>query len=317
MGVSIITPAYNVGRYIVETVESVLAQGNREGFEYIILDDGSSDDTLAKLEPYRDRLTIVSHPNMGEQATVNKGIAMASHDIIAVVNADDPIYPGLLDKALNLLQENPNLVAVYPDWKKIDGSGKVIEEKRTYDFDYNIMLELYCCIPGPGTLFRKSALKGELPRNPAYRYSGDFDLWLRLGLHGPMARIPEYLATWRHHESGASQSCINPEMANNRIAVMKNFFARQGLPREICAKKKQALSAAYYHGGVLALHNDAIPGRKYLLLSFLYSFIWPRKNLTIEQRNWLYIVYIFGTPFTTLAYKIVCMLRNHRRKSYA
>jgi len=316
MGVTIITPAFNAGRYIVETVKSVLNGHESTDIEYIVLNDGSTDDTLDKLKPYLDRLSVISHSNIGEQATVCKGIALAKHDIVAVINADDPIYPDLIKIAERILNNNPQLVAVYPDWHKIDSHGNIIEKVETCDFDYNLMLEQYRCIPGPGAFFRKSALKGELPRNPLYRYSGDFDLWLRLGLRGPMARIPMFLATWRHHEEGASQRNISPEMAYNRIAVMKNFFSRTDLPIFIREKKRQALSAAYYHAGILAFHNPSISGRRYLSWSFLYKFVWPARFLKSNQRNWCYIIYIFGAPFTTLIYKLVCLMRNYRRKVY-
>lgn len=304
MGASIITPVYNGSHYIIETVESVLSQIKHSSvdFEYIVLDDGSTDDTLKKLAPYQDRLTLLKQTNMGEQATVNKGIGLAKHDIVAVVNADDPVFPGLLETAVKMLNDNKDLVAVYPDWKKIDEEGKTIEEVRTQEFDYNLMLEQYCCIPGPGTFFRRSALKGEKPRNTQYRYSGDFELWLRLGLQGPMKRIPQFLASWRHHGAGASQKCISPEMAINRIAVMKNFYKRTDLPANVLAKKNQAISAAYYQAGFLALHNPKVPGRRYLLLSFWYALRWPENILKLQRRNRLYIVYIFGSPFTRIAY---------------
>jgi glycosyltransferase involved in cell wall biosynthesis len=316
MGVTIITPAFNAARYIVETVESVLTQLQEyhQDFEYIVLDDGSLDNTLDKLKPYLNQLTIISRPNRGEQSTVNEGIKLAKHDIVAVVNADDPIYPGLVNAAVKMLTENTELVAVYPDWNKIDSMGNVIEAVYTHDFDYNSMIEQYCCIPGPGTFFRKSALKEELPRNPLYRYSGDFELWLRLGLRGPMARMPKFLATWRHHEEGASQMCINPEMAENRVAVMKGFFSRIDLPTSILSKKRQAMSSAYYQAGILAIHNRAINGRKYLALSILYKPWWPRNFFLSQRRNWLYIFYIYGAPVTTLLYRILLLFRNRKNK---
>ena len=298
MSVTIITPAYNASKYIVETVKSVLKQNFTGVLEYLVINDGSTDDTLEKLQPYLERIKLVSHANMGEQATVNKAFAMASHDIIAVVNADDPIKPQLVDTAIKLLQSNPHLVAVYPDWCKIDAHGKEIEQIFTPDFNYSMMIEQFYNFLGPGVFFRKSALKNECYRNPLYRYAADFDFWLRLGLKGSMQRMPKLLATWRHHDEGASQKYINEQMASDRISVIKNFYKRTELPMGIRFKKRQALSAAYYHAGVLALHNPKIKGRYYFLRSFVYKLVWPRNVAENQKRNLKYIIYIIARPLS-------------------
>lgn len=314
MSVSIITPAYNVERYIAETIESVLADERPEGFEYIVIDDGSSDSTLAKIEPYRDRVLVMSHSNMGEAKTVNKGVTLAKNDIIAIVNADDPIYPGLISTALQHFRRNPELVAVYPDWHKIDHEGNIIEEVRTLDYDYDVIVEQYACIPGPGTFFRKSALGMELPRNPLLKYSSDFDLWLRLGLKGPMQRIPKFLATWRYHEEGGSQRHRGQAMANSRIQGMEIFFNRQDLPLRIQAKKNQALSAVYYNAGLLAIHNANVQGKALLMKSFFYKLIWPKNWKPSEKRNWKYIIYILGSPVTRWLYRILTAVKQYLRR---
>jgi glycosyltransferase involved in cell wall biosynthesis len=315
LSVSIITPAYNVQDYIAETIESVLKDNHPDGFEYIVLDDGSTDSTLAQIAPYRDRITLISHSNMGEARTVNKGVELAKNDIIVVINADDPIYPGLVNEAVKRLKENSELVAVYPDWHKIDSEGNIIEEVQTLEYDYNIILEQYCCIPGPGTFFRKSALGQEIPRNPVLKYSSDFDLWVRLGLKGPMQRIPKVLATWRYHDEGGSQRHRGQDMANSRAAVMETFFQRQDLPAHVLSKKKQALSAAYYNAGLLAIHNASVSGRKLLMKSFLNKLIWPKNWGRAQRRNWKYIVYIFGSPVTRLLYKIRTLSKSRRNCS--
>jgi glycosyltransferase involved in cell wall biosynthesis len=298
--VSIITPAYNAAHYIEGVVESVVAQAYPDKLEYIVLDDGSTDDTLARLEKYRGRIRLISHANMGEQNTVNKGVDLARHDIVAIVNADDPILPGLVTRAAGMLGEHPELVGVYPDWDMIDAEGKRIRTMQTLDWDYAILLEQHLCIPGPGVFFRKSVLCREPVRNPAYRFSGDFDLWLRLGLKGPMARIPEVLATWRSHDAGASHACRTPEMAMNMIQVMQDFFCRRDLPQEWRAKRRQALSTAYYGAGLMSLDNPDIPGRRLMLKSILIKTYWNDKHfIPNRRRHWTRILYIMGRPFTS------------------
>lgn len=300
--VSIITPAYNASDYIAETVESVLAQ-DYPNLEYIIINDGSSDDTLERLEPFSKRARILSHQNRGEQATVNRGVEEAQGEIVAVVNADDPLRPGMVRAAVEALLARPELSGVYPDWLKIDSQGRVIEEIKTVDYDLMIMLQQHYCIPGPGGFFRKSRLGGEPARDPRFRYSGDFHMWLRLALAGPLQRLPKAWATWRFHEAGGSQAGRNLEMATNKVAIIEDIYQRPNLLQEVRAQKRQALSAAYYGAGLLAIYNPVVPGRRYMLKSILLKPIWPRGFIPMQRRSWPHIAYIMAQPLSNALYR--------------
>jgi glycosyltransferase involved in cell wall biosynthesis len=104
--VSIITPVYNGAGYIAETVASVLKQDYRP-IEYIVVDDGSHDDTLACLTPFQDQIRVITQANQGEAAAVNAGVAAASGEILGIVNADDPVLPGLISSAVARLSAEP------------------------------------------------------------------------------------------------------------------------------------------------------------------------------------------------------------------
>ena len=90
--VTVVTPTYNAASYLAETIESVLAQTYAH-IEYIVLDDGSTDDTLRVLKQYDGRLHWETQPNMGEALTVNKGWDMARGEDVVIVNADDRRSP--------------------------------------------------------------------------------------------------------------------------------------------------------------------------------------------------------------------------------
>src|SRR5688572_11108874 len=116
--VTIITPAYNRASFMDETIQSVLSQ-DYPHIEYVVLDDGSTDNTLQVLEKYRSRIILESHPNMGETRTVNKGLSMAKGAIVSIVNSDDPLLPGAVRTSVAVLQEHPDALAAYPDWNEI------------------------------------------------------------------------------------------------------------------------------------------------------------------------------------------------------
>ena len=156
--VTIITPVFNRASFLLETISSVVTQ-DYPRVEYILLDDGSSDDSLRIIRESAAKNPMIRydrHENMGETRTVNKGFLLAKGDIIAVVNSDDPILPGAISAAVDLMLRKPEILIVYPDWYLIDEQGRTMEYRRTPDFSYVDMLRRHYCIPGPGTFFRKS-----------------------------------------------------------------------------------------------------------------------------------------------------------------
>jgi glycosyltransferase involved in cell wall biosynthesis len=122
--VSVITAAYNAEAFIVETVESVLGQTYRD-FEVIVVDDGSTDGTAGRLEPYTDRLRYVRQDNRGASAARNRAVAEASGDYLAVVDADDIWLPTKLERQMGAISDADGLC--YTQTDRIDVHGAVIE----------------------------------------------------------------------------------------------------------------------------------------------------------------------------------------------
>ena len=295
--VCIVTPVYNGAAYIAETVESVLAQ-DYESLEYIVVDDGSSDHTLKQLAPYQRRLRLIRQANLGEAAAVNAGVAESDAEFIGIVNADDPLLPGLVRAAVERLRTNPRLQGVYPDWLKIDAQGLVMEAVKARNYDYEVLLAQHFCMIGPGCLFRRSGLAGAPPRDPRFRFTGDFHQWLHMGLIGPFARIPETLATWRYHEGGASQASRNREMAENKIQAVQEILERSVLPEQVAHRSAEALSTAYYEAALLGLQDPQVPARSYMIESFRHAWRWPRDRLPERQRSWRLVLFALGLPLT-------------------
>ena len=249
--VSIITPTNNRASYVRETIDSVLSQ-DYPRIECIILDDGSTDNTREVLSKYTGRLIWQSHPNMGETRTVNKGLSMAHGEIIAVVNSDDPLLPGAVSEAVAFLEAHPDVLVAYPDWNLIDQVSKVIEHIQVREYDYLYMVKRHRCIVGPGAFVRRRAIELAGPRDPSFKYVADFDFWLRVGLHGPFARIPRTLASFRVHPESASESCPGREMAEEHIRLLEKFFSLANLPAAVHQAKGEAFSWAHHVAGIAA-----------------------------------------------------------------
>jgi glycosyltransferase involved in cell wall biosynthesis len=272
--VSIITPAYNRADYLAETIESVLNQ-EYPRIEYIVLDDGSTDNTREVLSSYVGRIVWESHPNMGETRTVNKGIEMARGEIIAVVNSDDPLLPGAVGKAVAFLQEHPDALVAYPDWDYIDAASKTTGHIQVPDYDYLYMVRRHHCSVGPGAFIRRRAFQLAGPRDPEFLYVGDFEFWLRLGLFGPFARIPQTLATFRVHSTSASLAAQGRGMAREHIRLATKYYSTPGLPNEVLAIRREAFAWAYYIAGITA-GRDRHTARRCYARAVLYH---PRSIL--------------------------------------
>ncbi len=268
--VTVITPAYNRAGYLDEVIGSVLGQGYPD-LEHIVLDDGSTDGTPEVLRRHEGRIVAVSHPNMGETRTVNRGFSMARGDIIGVVNSDDPLLPGAVRRIVDRLEADRRLVAVYPDFDTIDAQGRLIETVRPPDYRYLDMLRWHRCLPGPGTFFRREAAERLGGRDPGFRYVADFDFWLRAGLLGPFARLPEVLATFRVHETSASVRERGRAMAAEHLRLVEKIFSLSGLDPAVRAVRREAFSSACYVAGCVALHDDPAEARRLFRRALAYA----------------------------------------------
>jgi glycosyltransferase involved in cell wall biosynthesis len=253
--VSIITAAYNGAPYLEETIESVLSQ-DYPLIEYLVLDDGSTDETPEIIARYGDRVRSRRHENIGESNTVNKGFALAQGELIGVVSADDPLLPGIVTAMVEQFDRNPDVLVIYPDWDMIDDKGDLIQHITTYDYSYRDMVRWHHCVPGPGTFFRRAIVTELGGRDPAFRYAADLDFWLRAGLLGPFKRLPKTLARYRWHAGSTTLGQQGKAMAREHIHMTEKLFARQDLPPEIRRIRREAYSSAHWIAGVVVGDNN-------------------------------------------------------------
>lgn len=316
--VSVIVPVYNAAPFIAETIDGLLAQ-TYTTLEIIVVDDGSCDGTPAVLERYRgyERIRLLRHENRGESATVLRGMEEARGEIVAIVNADDPPAPGLVARSIEVLQGDPHLGAVYPDWWRIDRDGAVLDVVRTHPFDIALMLTSHLCIPGVGALVRRSALGDEPVRDAAAGACADFDFWLRFGLRNQARRISEPLASWRFHAAGTSQASAGAAFAAEKIAMIERFFARADLPPEIRRLQNQALSAAYFKAAMVGMRARGVPTRRYLARSFALRPFWPTATPRSERRSPSHIAYLLALPVSrwVLRWLVSVLPRQQRGKA--
>lgn len=198
MKITIVTPSFNQGKYIRRTIESVLSQ-NIKGLQYIVMDGGSTDETVSVLKECGSQIEWTSEKDKGQTDAVNKGIKAAKGDIIGWLNSDDIYYPGALQKVLGVFEKYPYLNVVYGDAYHIDEQDNIIEEYYTQDFNYEHLKEV-CYICQPALFFRKALTARYGYLDASLQYCMDYDYWLRLGKGETFYHLHEVLAGSRLYE---------------------------------------------------------------------------------------------------------------------
>jgi len=212
MKISVITPSYNQADFIKETLQSVAHQGFDGELEHIVIDGGSTDGTIDILKNHSPRLKWISEKDNGQADAINKGVKLATGNLIGWLNSDDVYIEGALQQVCDFFNKNPNIKWAYGKCKIVDANGKEIWKSiTTYKnlnlkkFSYNSLLrENY--ISQPAVFFRKEIFTELGPLNPGLNYAMDYDLWLRFGKKYPAGVIPEYLACFRRHQTSKSDT---------------------------------------------------------------------------------------------------------------
>lgn len=249
--VTIVTPVYNGARYLKATIESVLQQ-TYPNIEYIVLDDGSTDNTVDILRQYPN-LHWQTHANMGQAKTINRGWEIAKGEYLAYLSADDILFPTAVEDVVALLIKDPECVVAFPNCDLINPAGEVTRKAVARPFDYNTLVFRQECFIGPGAIVRRSAFEKVGGWNPQFRLAPDRELWMRLGLCGKFAMCPQVLAHYRIHAGSASSSRSGLESVREPINIMESYFSRSDVPADIVARKNKAMSRAHFLSGRIYL----------------------------------------------------------------
>ncbi|HEY6240657.1 MAG TPA: glycosyltransferase family 2 protein [Burkholderiales bacterium] len=300
--VSIVIPCYNQGHYLRQAIESILSQ-DYSRIELIVLDDGSTDDTRAVLVAYAGRFHCESHANIGQAATLNKGWRMSRGEILSYLAADDFLLPGAVGTSADKLIANPEIVLTYCDFNRVDPESHVIWNVRTPEFSYKDLAVGIVCQPGPGVFFRRDAFERAGPWNERLRQTPDYEYWLRLGLEGEFARIPEILAAYRMHDQSQSLAEADPRKADEMVNVVSEHFRTRQLPPEISRAEPQALSNAHIISGRQHLRS----GRLLTALNHLHLAFTLYPNSFLRLRTWRLIV---NGLINRIGYRVLWQLRR-------
>lgn len=219
--VSVLMSVHNGERFLREAVDSILGQTFAD-FEFIIVDDSSTDGTEAILNGYHDPriVRLRNETNLGLTKSLNRGLAVARGMYIARMDADDTSDPSRIEKELAVIEDDADTRAVFSCFRRIDAAGQMIQDVPVYFSPEAIYLELFfnnCLLHGTA-LIEKEFLQRAGGYDESLESAQDYELWNRLKSRSRLVMLPEILYSYRDHQEAVSR---------NKAEMQERFFLKQ------------------------------------------------------------------------------------------
>jgi len=260
--VSIVTPSYNQAAFLEETIRSVLDQ-DYEPIEYVVVDDGSTDESPEIIRRYEDRLAWwTRQENAGQVAALNRGFGRTSGVFMGYLNSDDTLLPGAVSRMAEELECDPGLWLVYGDALYTDEASRQTGYLPSREFDVVEMVRRADNhVVQPSTLWRREAWERFGPLDEDGWYFFDFEFFLRFPPER-VRRIPEPLSTYRIHSEAKSTGAAASRLARDHARLAEG----SALPEAAPAVAKEGRSSAYLLGAEFAYEGlDLALARRYAL----------------------------------------------------
>jgi glycosyltransferase involved in cell wall biosynthesis len=293
--VSIITPSYNQGRYLEATIRSVLEQ-DYPRIEYLVIDGGSTDESVAIIKRYSDRLAYwESGLDRGQAHAVNKGLQRAQGEILGWLNSDDLLAPEAVRLAVRTLHDQPEVDVVYGRLARIDAVGRPVPTpilpKDRLEFGLaHVVGE--CIVNQPGAFWRREIMQRVGWLDERLTYSLDYEFWIRMALAGARFRRLDPVVAFFRLSEGSKTVAQTAAQAVEQFQTLGRVLEGHDLARRLNltsdqldrqarqARARIALRAAYGYVKLrdwrearswlgVALHNDprALFERRYFDLA--------------------------------------------------
>jgi glycosyltransferase involved in cell wall biosynthesis len=276
---SIVTPAYNQARFLPETIESVLAQ-DYPNIEYIVIDDGSTDETPAVLEHYAKQVRCERQVNIGQAATLNKGWRISKGHVLGYLSSDDRLRSGALSLLMEKLLNEENTGVVYGDYRLINHLGETIKDVPTPPYDARALQTDLVCQPGPGAIFLRSIYDTVGGWDETLRQVPDFDFWLRASRVTSFCRVPSLVADCRVHEQSASFRKISNARSDEIVDVIDKFWINVEPTFALSARRSRAKAL------ITSARNHFSSGRVFLGFVRTIKAIHRHPPLILEETTW-------------------------------
>jgi tetratricopeptide (TPR) repeat protein len=249
--VSIVTPSFNQGCFLEETIRSVLLQGFPD-LEYIVIDGGSTDESVEIIRKYEPWLGYwVSEKDSGQADAINKGFSHATGEICAYLNSDDVFCQKALSTVVSFFDKHPESALAYGDCQIIDELSAVNDLWLSPEFKLPELL-FRCYIAQPATFWRKSKMAAAGDFNAEMHFAFDYEMWLRMAAAGQtFSHVPLLLA--RHRKAEGTKTVSRPEAFTAEIvSALETFFKSPAVPPALKSIEADAYAIALLNHALLS-----------------------------------------------------------------
>jgi glycosyltransferase involved in cell wall biosynthesis len=254
--VSVVTATLNRAELLKHTLRSVQRQ-TYPNVEHIVVDGGSTDDTLHVLRRYQSmyRLRWMSGPDAGMYQAINRGLREAEGEILAYLNSDDLYFPWSIEVVVETFAKSPDADLVFGDAIAIDDSSgrQSLNFQPPFDTDYIRRWGFLC---QPAVFWRRRVWEEEGGFDESLRFVADCDYWMRTGGHRRFVKTNEFLAIERNHPM-TLRAVESPELAAELATVRARYVDMTGIRHRLATlhHRARALAWALWLLGVYALKS--------------------------------------------------------------
>ena len=257
--ISIITPSYNQGQYIEETIQSVLLQEGDFFIDYIIADGGSTDNSVSIIKKYDELLKNRDYPikcrgiefrwwskkDSGQTNALNNGFKIAKGNILGWINSDDFYEPGVFKKVFDVFHSHSDLALIYGDGYNVYSSNekKLVSVPKT---SFDELIKTGNVIFQPSVFFTKQIIKEVGYLDEDMQYAFDFDLWVKIAKIGKIHHLNQILANFRIWESSKT-TLYQDRFSKERKIILKRYNGRRIDPKSIYYIKSKIIFQKYIY----------------------------------------------------------------------
>jgi glycosyltransferase involved in cell wall biosynthesis len=219
----VVTPSYNQGEFVEETIRSVVSLQQDADVQYILIDAKSSDKTLHYINKYRDQIdSVVIEEDEGQADALKKGFDLADGEILGYLNSDDVYLPGALSWVCAYFTANPDVDVIYSHRLFIDKSGTV-NNFWILPPHSNYCMMRWDYIPQETCFWRRSVTEKYGGIDKHFRFAMDYDLFARYMPHVRFRRVNKFLAKFRVHESSKT-SLYNDSLGREEVERVREKY---------------------------------------------------------------------------------------------
>lgn len=281
--VSIVTPSFNQGFFLEETILSVLNQ-TYENIEYIIVDGGSTDNSIDIIKKYENNINYwISEKDNGQAHAINKGFARVTGDYICWLNSDDLLYPNFVAERVKQFNKNPEVDFIYGDVEQGKNCNKrQIRKGAVTDFK-TMLISLKIPIPQQSAMWRRKVIEEIGYLDEKWHVLLDREYFMRIALNSKMLYIPGAVAFFRNHDQSKSIAAWR-KWADELEIYYQQLFSDAEINKKFGKYKYKAEAAMFYECAAICRDcKDESNAKNYINKAYKSNFLFILYKIGMQK----------------------------------